>query len=108
MKHKNPGELGYRESSCALIYVSLLIACPAFIFFTCMALLALFAIGIVQSLIAGSIALLAQSIGSFATMVLEMLSMVAYAIWLVLTGEWGRLIRLLPELLDWLRNLGLL
>jgi hypothetical protein len=108
MKRKIVGELECRESSSILSYAIIFIVYPAFFLFTCTSLLALFAIGCLQRLIAGSISLLAESIGSLSAMLLGILSFGAYAIWLLLTGEWGRLISLLPELLDWIRSFGLL
>jgi hypothetical protein len=108
MKRKNAGEMEDRESSSILTCVKILIVYPAFVLLACIPLLTLFAIGVLQRLVAGSIILLAGSAVSLLAMFFGVLSFVAYAIWLLLRGEWGQLIGLLTELLDWLRSFGLL
>jgi len=108
MKRKNAGELEGRESSSILTYMRCFVVYPAFVILACIPLLTFFAIGVMQRLIAACISLMSVSIGGHLTMFWGMFWFVAYAVWLLLTGQWSQLISLLPEMLDWLRSFGLL
>ena len=106
MNSMHAGEPRSRESS-ILTCVKFLIVYPAVFLLACIALLTPLAIGVVRSLIAGSLSLLAGAIQGLPALVFGMISFVVNAIWLILMGEWGQLVTLLPELIDWLRSFGL-
>ena len=108
MKPKNAGELEGREPPFLFTCVKIFIIYPAFVLLACIPLLTLFTICVLQKLIAGATSLVAGFVGSLQAMFYGMLWLVAYATWLLLIGDWGRFICLLPDLLDWLRYVGLL
>jgi hypothetical protein len=106
MKLKNAVDLEAREPSFLLTCVKIFIVYPAFVLLACIPLLALFTISVLQKIIAGSMSLLAGVFGGLSALFSGLLWFAAYAIWLLLRGEWGQLLCLLPELLDWLRSVG--
>jgi hypothetical protein len=107
MKPMHARKPGGRASSSILACVKLFIVYPALFLLACIALLTPLAIGVFRSLIAGSLGLLAGAIQGLSTLFFGVISVVVYAIWLLLMGEWGRLVVLLGALIDWLRSFGL-
>lgn len=49
-----------------------------------------------------------QAISVFTASLTWLIELAVYSIWLVLVGDYVKLFKLLPELIDWLRSAGLL
>jgi hypothetical protein len=105
MKHTSAGKLEGRKSSGIVSYVPIFIVCLALVILVCSPLLLpLLAMVILPRLIGD----LGEFIGGFLVWFFWVVAFIAYAIGFLLNGDWGQLVGLLPELLDWLRSVDLL
>lgn len=91
-----------------LACLRILILSSAVILIVCLSMLPLLAMEIVRRVLGSLLGAFASGLGALAALSSSLLTLIAYAIWLILRGEWVQLIRLIPELLDWLRAAGLL
>jgi hypothetical protein len=108
MKPKIAGELPERDSTSIFRIIGKFIVYSALMVVAFSALLAILAICVVQRLMASVMVMLAGSLTIFATRCFELLSVAAYAIWLLLGGHWGQFLCLMPQVEESLRSVGLL
>ncbi len=101
MQSQSDGKVKGRKSSWTFIWISCLImpACLAIIAFVC--LVPLFAM-------VHLVGLIGDAIGSLLAPFLLVVASIAYLLWLILIGEWSQILAVLPELLGWLRSIGIL
>ena len=84
------------------------IACLVVIALACIPLLPLLALAMILPSVLRIGESILESIGLFLSLILWMLELVAYSFWLLLVGDYARLVRILPEMIDSLRSAGLM
>jgi hypothetical protein len=100
MKRDGAGKSESRGTHCRFTFVKILAIYLALVILACLPLLPLIAMAILPKLIG-------ETITSFLTWLFWVVALIAYSIWLLLTGEWGQFVILLQELIGWLRSFDL-
>jgi hypothetical protein len=108
MRYKGTGKADGRKSSWKVRPATFLIACLVVIILACIPLLPLVALVVVLPAIGRIFESIGESLGIFLTSLSWLIGLIAYAIWLFMVADYARLARILPELIDWLRSIGLI
>ena len=108
MKHKGTGKADGRKSSWKFRPFSFLIASLVVIVLACIPLLPLFALAVVLPALLHFFDSIGESLGVLATSLTWLIGLMAYAIWLLMVGDYEQLLRMLPDLIDWFRSVGLI
>lgn len=108
MQRKCTGKAGGRRSSWKFRPVSFLIACLVLIVLACVPLLPLFALAVILPTVLRIGESIGESIGIFLAFVYWMIGTLAYSLWLLLVGDYARLVKLILELIVWLQSVGLM
>ena len=109
MKFKDTGRLDHRKASWKRRAISFFLACLVLLFLASIPLLSLVA---VFATISSAIHRIGDFLGSGLSTVMASLTcmaeLIAYAIWLLLVGDYAQLIRLIAELIEAFLSTGLL
>jgi hypothetical protein len=107
MKNQRAGKPKAGKSSWFSLAVKIVLGCLALFLIVCIPLVSLLAFVVVPRLL-GAICAMMESIGAFLQWIALVAAWVAYAIWVLLTCDWGQIVRLLPAWIGWLQSANLL
>jgi hypothetical protein len=88
--------------------LKVLVFYPAMVLILCVVLITPLAVAVFQKVIGQILGGFLAGLGTIAALTNSLVILVAYGTWLVLCGDWTRLVCLLPGWLDWLRSAGFL
>ena len=109
MNGKGAAKPDPRESGSRFRPIILRLACLALLVLICVPLLPLVALAVVLPRIINLIgASFLESLTAFMASLTALILLAAHSTWLLLLGDYAGLIRLGPQVIDWLRSAGLL
>ena len=88
--------------------LNVLVLYPAMVLILCVLLITPFAVAVFQKVMGQIAGAFMAGLGTIAALTSSLVMLIAYGAWLVLCGDWTRLVGLIPGWLDWLRSAGLL
>ena len=108
MNGKGTAKPDLRQSGSRFRPIILLLACLALMILICVPLLPLVALAVILPRIALIGTAFLESLTAFVASLTALILLAAYSTWLLLLGDYAGLIRLGPQVIDWLRSAGLL
>jgi hypothetical protein len=88
--------------------LKVLVFYPAMVLILCLLLITPFAVAVFQKVMGRLAEGLLAGFATIAALINSLVMLIAYGAWLVLCGDWARLVCLVPKWLEWLKSAGLL